>query len=96
WGGSSARAKDARLPLRHVIDLRLHPRTGFRRGPQRILGGIGGGIAARTGISVLIVRIALLLLFLLPVLGWGAYLVVWVLTPNQSGSIPVERWLGRR
>lgn len=70
--------------------------TGFRRGPQRILGGIGGGIAAKTGINVFVVRIALLLLSLLPVIGWGLYLGVWALTPNQSGSIPVERWLGRR
>ncbi|WP_306233376.1 PspC domain-containing protein [Agrococcus beijingensis] len=70
--------------------------TGFRRGPQRIFGGIGGGIAKKTGINVFIVRIAMLLLMLLPVVGWVLYLAIWVLTPNQSGSIPVERWLGRR
>jgi phage shock protein C len=69
---------------------------GFRRGPQRILGGIGGGLAKKTGLNVWLVRIAILLLMLLPVVGWVMYVVVWVLTPNQSGSIPVERWLGRR
>ena len=70
--------------------------TGFRRGPERLLGGICGGIAAKLRINVWIVRLLTLLLFALPVLGWGVYLLIWVLTPNQSGSIPVERWLGRR
>lgn len=71
-------------------------RSGFRRGPSRLLAGICGGIAAKLGVSPLIVRIVTLLLFLLPVVGWGFYLVLWVVTPNQSGSIPLERWLGRR
>ncbi|WP_404313373.1 PspC domain-containing protein [Agrococcus terreus] len=71
-------------------------RSGFRRGPSRLLAGICGGIAAKLGVSPLIVRIVTLLLFLLPVVGWGLYLVLWVVTPNQSGSIPLERWLGRR
>lgn len=70
--------------------------AGFRRGPARLLAGICGGIAAKTGINVWLVRLLMLLLFALPVIGWGAYLVVWVLTPNQDGSIPLERWLGRR
>ncbi|MCR8669700.1 PspC domain-containing protein [Agrococcus sp. HG114] len=71
-------------------------RAGFRRGPQRLLAGICGGISARTGINVWIVRLVTLVLFLLPVVGWGLYLVLWVLTPDQRGSIPLERWLGRR
>lgn len=70
--------------------------TGFRRGPQRLLAGICGGIAVKLRINVWLVRLLTLLLFALPVLGWGVYLLIWVLTPNQSGSIPVERWLGRR
>ncbi len=70
--------------------------SGFRRGPERLLAGICGGIAAKLRINVWIVRLLTLLLFALPVLGWGVYLLIWVLTPNQSGSIPVERWLGRR
>ena len=71
-------------------------RTGFRRGPSRLLAGICGGIAAQLRVNVWIVRLVMLVLFALPVLGWGLYLVVWALTPNQSGSIPLERWLGRR
>lgn len=70
--------------------------AGFRRGPSRLLGGICGGIAAKVGFNVWLVRVVMLLLFALPVIGWGLYLVVWVLTPNQQGSIPLERWLGRR
>lgn len=69
--------------------------SGFRRGPARLLGGICGGIAAKIGINVWIVRIITLLLFALPVVGWGLYAVVWILTPNERGSIPLERWLGR-
>lgn len=66
-------------------------RLGFRRGPKRILGGIAGGLASLTGINVWLVRILVLLSFLLPVLGVGAYLVVWLITPWQDGSIPLER-----
>ncbi|CAM3655658.1 PspC domain-containing protein [Occultella aeris] len=68
-------------------------KIGLRRGPSRILGGIGGGIADQTGVSVGLVRILLLLLGLLPVLGWGVYLVAWVLLPWQDGSIPLERFI---
>lgn len=67
---------------------------GFRRGPQRLLGGIAGGIADRIGINVWLTRLLILLLFLLPVIGWILYIVVWILTPWQDGSIPLERLLG--
>ncbi|MFD1347192.1 PspC domain-containing protein [Nesterenkonia halotolerans] len=70
---------------------------GFRRGPGRVLAGIGGSIAAKFGFNVWLVRLVILLSFLLPVLGVGAYLLVWVLTPWQDGRIPLERALeGRR
>ena len=71
-------------------------KTGFRRGPKRILGGVAGGIAESIGWNVWIVRIVVLLSFLLPVLGWVVYAIIWALTPWQDGSIPVARWLGRR
>ena len=67
---------------------------GFRRGPKRLAGGIGGGIAARLDLNVTLVRILLLASFLLPVLGVGAYLVAWLLLPWQDGTIPLERVLG--
>lgn len=68
---------------------------GFRRGPQRLVGGIGGGIARQTGLDVWLVRLIILVSFLLPVLGVGAYLVVWALTPWEDGRIPLERLLTR-
>lgn len=65
----------------------------LRRGPGRWVAGICGGIAAKFGWDPTIVRIATLLLFLLPGLGIGAYLVVWLLLPWQDGSIALERIL---
>ena len=43
-----------------------------------------------------LVRVLVLVSFLLPVLGVGAYLVAWALTPWQDGTIPLERVLDRR
>lgn len=66
-------------------------RIGYTRGPARILGGICGGIAAKTGIGVFWIRIAMLLLFLLPFIGFGLYVLAWLLLPWQDGTIPLER-----
>jgi len=71
-------------------------RIRFRRGPQRLLGGIAGGIANRFSINVWLVRLLVLLSFLLPVVGVVLYLVVWILTPWQDGSIPLEQSLNKR
>ena len=68
----------------------------FRRGPQRLLGGIAGGLAELSGLDVWLVRVLVLVSLLLPVLGVGAYLVAWVLTTWQDGTIPLERVLDRR
>ena len=68
----------------------------FRRGPQRILGGIAGGLAQVTGINVWVMRLIVLASFLLPVLGIGAYLVAWILTPWQDNSIPLQQVFGGR
>ena len=67
--------------------------VGFRRTRPRLVGGIAAGIAAGTGVNVWLVRLALVLAGLLPVLGVGAYLVAWVLTPWEDGTIPAERAL---
>ena len=69
-------------------------RIRFRRGPQRLLGGIAGGIASRFGMNVWLVRLLVLVSFLLPVLGWVLYAVIWVITPWRDNSIPLERMLG--
>ncbi|HJF13690.1 MAG TPA: PspC domain-containing protein [Enteractinococcus helveticum] len=72
-------------------------RIRFRRGPQRILGGIAGGIASRFGINVWLVRLLVLVSFLLPVIGWILYVVIWIVTPWRDNSIPLERILeGKR
>ncbi|UEJ82413.1 PspC domain-containing protein [Brachybacterium halotolerans subsp. kimchii] len=68
---------------------------GFRRGPRRLLAGIAGGIAARTGLNVWLVRLLLLIAFLLPFVGFAAYVVAWLLLPWQDDSIPLERLLTR-
>ncbi|MDJ1369976.1 PspC domain-containing protein [Gulosibacter molinativorax] len=69
---------------------------GFRRGPERMVGGIAGGIARASGLNVWLVRLLVLLSFLLPVFGVGAYIVVWVLTPWVDDSIPLEQFFGGR
>lgn len=71
-------------------------RIGFRRGPKRILGGIAGGIAASLKINVWLARLLVLISFLLPVVGWLLYALVWIVTPWQDGSIPLERAVGGR
>lgn len=68
----------------------------FRRGPGRLLGGIAGGIATVSGMNVWLVRLLVLLSFLLPVFGLGIYVVIWILTPWQDGSIPLESLFGGR
>lgn len=66
---------------------------GFSRGPNRIIAGIAGGIARHLGVSTGVVRLIMLIVFLVPGLGVGTYLVVWLLTPNSMGGIPLERFL---
>ncbi|ASN40944.1 MULTISPECIES: PspC domain-containing protein [Paeniglutamicibacter] len=65
----------------------------FRRGPKRLVGGVAGGISDKFGWDVTLVRIGLLLSFLLPVLGIGAYVVAWLLLPAQDDSIPLQKMI---
>ncbi|UYG16896.1 PspC domain-containing protein [Brachybacterium huguangmaarense] len=67
---------------------------GFRRGPRRLLAGIGGGLADKLGLNVWLVRLLILVSFALPVAGVGLYLLLWILMPWQDGRIPLERVLG--
>lgn len=68
---------------------------GFQRGPKRLVAGIGGGIAHTYGINVWLVRLLIVLASFLPIIGVGAYLVVWILTPWQDGRIPLEQSMKR-
>ena len=63
----------------------------FRRGPKRLVAGIAGGISDKFGWDVTLVRIALLLSFLLPVLGIGAYVVARLLIPAQDDTIALQK-----
>lgn len=63
----------------------------FRRGPKRLVAGVAGGISEKFGWDVTLVRIGLLLSFLLPVLGIGAYVVAWLLLPAQDDSIVLQK-----
>jgi len=63
----------------------------YRRGPRRLVGGVCGGLSAKYGWDLTLVRLAVLVAFLLPFIGVGTYLVAWLLLPWQDGSIPLER-----
>lgn len=65
----------------------------LRRGPGRMVGGVSAGIADKFGWDVTIVRIVVLLSFLLPVMGIGAYIVAWLLIPAQDNTIILQNWL---
>ena len=69
---------------------------GLKRGPQRWLGGVCGGIAAKLKIDVAYVRIAYLLLSLLPGPAFVAYVVAWLLLPDQRNAIVLESFLSKR
>ena len=69
---------------------------GLKRGPQRWLGGVLGGIAAKLNVDVAYVRIAFLLFCLLPGPAVIFYLLAWVVLPDQRNVIPLQTFLDRR
>ena len=69
---------------------------GLKRGPQRWLGGVCGGIAAQLKVDVAYVRIAFLLLSLLPGPAFVVYLAAWLLLPDQRNAIILESFLKKR
>jgi phage shock protein C len=69
---------------------------GLKRGPQRWLGGVCGGIAAKLNVDVAFVRIAFLLLALLPGPAFVFYVVAWLLLPDQRNAIVLESLLANR
>ncbi len=66
--------------LRTVDDMNtlIRPRTG------RLLAGVCAGIADRFGWSRTLVRIAWVILSFFPGPLWIAYVVLWILMPNQG------------
>jgi phage shock protein C len=69
---------------------------GLKRGPQRWLGGVCGGIAARANVDVAYVRIAYLLLSLLPGPAFVVYGAAWLLLPDQRNAIVLQSFLSKR
>ncbi|WP_442545032.1 PspC domain-containing protein [Arthrobacter sp. KN11-1C] len=69
---------------------------GLKRGPQRWIGGVCGGIAAKLNVDVAYVRIGYLIFCLLPGPAVVIYIVAWLLLPNQRGDIALESFLTQR
>ena len=69
---------------------------GLKRGPQRLLGGVCGGIAAQLNVDVAFVRIAFLLFALLPGPAVVIYLVAWLLLPDRRDAIILESFIRNR
>ncbi|MFC9772260.1 MULTISPECIES: PspC domain-containing protein [unclassified Pseudarthrobacter] len=69
---------------------------GLQRGPQRWVGGVLGGIAAKTNLDVAFVRIAFLVFCLLPGPAVVFYLLAWAILPDQRNVIPLQTFLERR
>ncbi|MGO4119990.1 PspC domain-containing protein [Arthrobacter sp. YAF16] len=69
---------------------------GLKRGPQRWLGGVCGGIAAKLNVDVAYVRIGYLLFALIPGPAFVFYLAAWLILPDQRNAIILESFLERR
>lgn len=69
---------------------------GLKRGPERWLGGVCGGIAAKLNVDPAFVRIAFLLFALLPGPAFVVYLAAWLVLPDQRNAIVLESFLERR
>lgn len=68
----------------------------LRRGPQRLVGGVLGGIAAASKIDVAWVRIGFLLFCLLPGPAFVLYLAAWAVLPDQDGGIVLAKLTAKK
>ena len=67
-----------------------------RRSHDRLLGGVCGAVADRTGIDVGIVRLLAVILSVFGGVAIPVYLAAWLLIPEEGESrSPVERLLSR-
>jgi phage shock protein PspC (stress-responsive transcriptional regulator) len=68
--------------------------TGLSRGPDRWIGGVCGGIAAKLGVDPNAARIVFLVLSLIPGPAVTFYIWAWILLPDSTTNrIYVESWL---
>ncbi|WP_026820499.1 PspC domain-containing protein [Arthrobacter castelli] len=68
----------------------------LKRGPERWVGGVCGGLAAKFRVDVAYVRIGFLLFGLLPGPAFVVYILAWLLLPAQNGRIPLQGMLENR
>ncbi|MFL6101217.1 MAG: PspC domain-containing protein [Actinomycetales bacterium] len=68
-------------------------RTGLRRSQRRVVAGVSGGIAERTGVDVTVVRVLTVVLTIFGGLGLLAYGLAWLLLPEPDGRIHAEQVL---
>lgn len=71
-------------------------RIPLRRGPDKWLGGVCGGLAVALHVDVAWIRLAFLLFGLLPGPAILVYGVMWLLVPAQDGSIVLQNMLRGR
>ena len=69
---------------------------GLKRGPQRWLGGVCGGIAAKLNVDVAYVRVGFLLFCLLPGPAAVVYILGWLILPDQNDKVALESFMSRR
>lgn len=65
-------------------------RSPVRRSPNGRVGGVSSGLAEQYGLSVKVVRIVTILLAIFGA-GVTLYLLAWLLLPDHTGSIHLER-----
>lgn len=67
---------------------------GLSRGPDRWLGGVCGGLAVKLNVDPAFIRIAFLILALLPGPAFIFYVLAWILLPDSaSNKILLESWM---
>lgn len=72
------------------------PRRLTRSSSDRWLAGVCGGVAAYTGIDPTVVRLAVVILTCLGGSGLGAYVIAWLVIPDEHESTShAEALLGR-
>lgn len=67
--------------------------SGLHRSQRRVIGGVSGGIAERTGVDVTVVRVLTVVLSIFGGLGLLAYGLAWLLLPEPDGRIHAEQVL---
>jgi phage shock protein C len=71
------------------------PRKLYRSRSERMLGGVCGGIAAYLGQDPTVIRVVALLTLLVPGPSIVAYLIAWVIVPEEPWITPPSQGAGR-